>query len=155
MWMRMGLSADYFKSLYLRGYKMKKTALVVFNISCGISLAVGVLHFGAPYFFEWYSYIPDAPIEIIQSINYVNFCFSFLLAGFSLLLMIVQKRLFSGSVELKLFYLFFVFVWLSRVVIQIVWYWPSSLQLWLVIAFATEFILSCIPMLYLLKKTAQ
>lgn len=132
---------------------MKKTAFLFFNISCFISCAVGILHFGAPWFFEWYSYIPEAPIEIIQSVNYVNFCFSFLLAGLSILLIIVQKRLFSGSMELKLCYVFFVLVWLSRVIIQVIWPWPSSLQIWLVIAFTAELIFSIIPMAYLFKKS--
>lgn len=134
---------------------MKKTALIFFNISCIISLAVGALHFGVPWLFEWYSYVPDAPVELIQSINYVNFCFSFLLAGLSLLLIIVQKRLFSGFHELKLFYVFFVLVWLARVFTQIVWPWPSNLQFWLVFAFTVEFILSFIPMMYLFKKPTK
>ena len=54
---------------------MKKIAEVSFAVACIISLLVGMLHFFAPYAFGWYSYIPDAPTEIIQSVNYVNFCF--------------------------------------------------------------------------------
>jgi hypothetical protein len=131
---------------------MKKTVIVFFNIACIISCMVGILHFFAPYSFNWYSYIPNAPIEIYQSINYVNFCFSFLLTGISVLLIIVQKRLFTDLKELKLFYIFFVLVWLSRVIIQIIWPWPSSLQLWLVIGFTTEFIFTLIPMIYFLKN---
>jgi hypothetical protein len=134
---------------------MKKTAQVLFNVACIISCTVGVLHFFAPYFFRWYSYIPDAPLEIYQSINYVNFCFSFLLAGFSLVLLFVQKQLFSGTKELRLFYAFFVLVWLSRVVIQIVWPWPSSLQIWLVIAFTIELLLTSVPMVYFLQNARR
>lgn len=134
---------------------MKKTAQALFNVACIISCTVGVLHFFAPYFFRWYSYIPDAPLEIYQSINYVNFCFSFLLAGFSLVLLFVQKQLFSGTKELRLFYAFFVLVWLSRVVIQIVWPWPSSLQIWLVIAFTIELLLTSVPMVYFLQNARR
>lgn len=134
---------------------MKKTAQVLFNVACIISCTVGVLHFFAPCFFRWYSYIPDAPLEIYQSINYVNFCFSFLLAGFSLVLLFVQKQLFSGTKELRLFYAFFVLVWLSRVVIQIVWPWPSSLQIWLVIAFTIELLLTSVPMVYFLQNARR
>jgi hypothetical protein len=71
---------------------MKKIVIVIFNIACILSCMAGILHFGAPYFFNWYSYIPDAPIEIYQSINYINFCFSFLLAGFSLMLLICKRN---------------------------------------------------------------
>jgi hypothetical protein len=130
---------------------MKRIVKVFFNIACIIGCLVGLLHFFAPYSFKWYSYIPDAPVEIYQSINYVNFCFSFLLAGFSFLLLIVQKQLFAGLKELKIFYTFFVLVWLSRIVIQIAWPWPSGLQIWLVTAFTTEFIFTLIPMVYFFK----
>ena len=134
---------------------MKKTAIVFLNIACIISCIVGIGHFFAPYSFKWYSYIPDAPIEIYQSINYINFCFSFLLTGISLLLILVQKQLFDDLKGLKVFYAFFVLVWLSRVAIQIIWPWPSSLQIWLVIAFTMQFILTLIPMIYFLKNAQK
>jgi hypothetical protein len=135
---------------------MKKAAVVFFNIACIVSCLVGILHFFAPYsLFQWYSYIPDAPIEIYQSINYVNFCFSFLLTGISFVFMIVQKQLFNGLKELKIFYIFFVLVWLSRVIIQVIWPWPSSLQIWLVVAFIVEFIFTLVPMTYFLKNTQK
>jgi hypothetical protein len=132
---------------------MKKVAIIFFNIACVISCIVGVGHFFAPYAFNWYSYIPDAPIAIYQSINYVNFCFSFLLTGFSILLIMMQRQLFNGMKELKIFYVFFVLVWLSRLIIQIVWSWPTSLQIWLVVAFTIEFIFTLIPMIYFVRNT--
>ncbi|WP_394235579.1 hypothetical protein [Niallia oryzisoli] len=129
---------------------MKKIVMVFFNAACMISSLVGILHFFAPYSFKWYSYIPDAPIEIYHSINYINFCFSFLLAGVSLLFLIVQNKLFDGSRELKIFYAFFSLIWFSRIIIQLIWPWPSDLQLWLVVAFSMEFIFTLIPMIYFL-----
>jgi hypothetical protein len=134
---------------------MKKIAVVFFNIACIISCMIGIGHFFAPYSFKWYSYIPNAPIEIYQSINYINFCFSFLLTGISFVLIMVQKPLFAGLKELKIFYVFFNLVWLTRVIIQIIWPWPSSLQLWLVIGFTMEFMFVFIPMIYFLKKTRK
>lgn len=130
---------------------MKKPASVFFNTACIIGCILGIMHFFVPYSFNWYSYIPDAPIEIYQSINYVNFCFSLLLTGISLLLIVVQRKLFAGSKELKLFYVFFVLVWLSRVIIQIIWPWPSGLQTWLVVGFTMEFAFTLIPMIYFIK----
>lgn len=131
---------------------MKRIAIIFFNVACVIGCVVGALHFFAPYVFKWYSYIPDAPIEIIQSINYINFCFSFLLSGISLLFIMVQKKLFEDMKELKMFYGFYVLVWFTRVLIQINWPWPSSLQNWLVIGFATEFIFALIPMIFFANK---
>lgn len=126
-----------------------KIAQFFYKIGCIIGFMIGFLHFFAPYFFKWYSYIPDAPIEIYQSINYINFCFSFLLAGMSVLLLIVQKQLFAGLKELKIFYVFFSCVWLSRVIIQIIWPWPSSLQIWLVLGFIIEYIIIVTPIILL------
>jgi len=134
---------------------MKKVIIIFFNVACIIGLIVGILHFFAPYVANWYSYIPEAPIEIYQSINYVNFCFSFLLSGFSLLLLLVQKKLFAGLKELNIFYVFFVLVWLSRIIIQVIWPWPSGLQTWLVVGFTTEFIFTLIPMIYFIKTQKQ
>jgi len=82
----------------------------------------------------------------------VNFCFSFLLTGISLLLLLLQKQLFSNMKEIRLFYAFYVLVWLSRVIIQIIWPWPSGLQVWLVAGFAAEFIFTLVPMVYLFRK---
>ncbi len=134
---------------------MKRTAKLIYNVVCMVGCLVGVWHFFAPYSFQWFSYIPDAPIEIYQSVNYINFCFSFLLAGLSFLLLLVQNQVFGDSSGTRVFYLFFVLVWLSRLTIQLVWPWPwpSSLQPWLVVAFATEFIIAVIPAIYLLKNT--
>lgn len=132
---------------------MKRVGIIFFNIACVISCIVGIGHFFVPYAFNWYSYIPDAPIAIYQSINYVNFCFSFLLTGFSILLIMVQRQLFNGIKELKIFYVFFVLVWLSRLIIQIIWAWPTSLQIWLVVAFTMEFIFTLIPMIYFVRNT--
>jgi hypothetical protein len=134
---------------------VKKVAKGLFTVACIISSLVGIWHFSAPYASQWYSYIPDAPTEIYQSINYINFCFSFFLAGLSLLLLAVQKKLFEGSKELRAFHAFFALVWFSRVIIQLVWPWPSALQLWLVVAFSTEFLLTLIPLIYLLRNAPK
>jgi hypothetical protein len=131
---------------------MKKVVRILYNISCAIGGLVGIWHLFVPYYSEWFSYIPNAPTEIIQSINYINFCFSFMLVGISLLLITVQKELFNGSKQLRAFYAFFALIWFSRIIIQLVWPWPSSLQLWLVVAFSMEFLFTLIPMLYFLKN---
>lgn len=134
---------------------MKKIAEVSLVIACIISLLVGLMHFFAPYAFGWYSYIPDAPKEIIQSVNYVNFCFSFLLTGISLLMVLLRKHIFEGPAELKAIYYFFVMIWLSRIVIQAIWPWPSGLQTWLVTAFTIQFAFTTAPMLYFLSKSKE
>jgi hypothetical protein len=134
------------------GGLMKKLSSTLFSIGLVISSAVGILHFFAPYAFAWYSYIPEAPREIYVSIDYVNFFFSLLLSGLSLILLFFKKKIFEGSRELFVIYIFLVLTWLCRVVITIAVPWPTSLQTWLVVGFTSEFALTLIPAIYLLNS---
>lgn len=130
---------------------MKKLSSFLFSLGLIIGALVGFGHFFAPYVFEWYSYIPNAPREITASIDYINFFFSLLLTGLSLILLFFKKSAFAGSREVITFYSFLVLTWLSRVVVTIVVPWPSALQKWLIIGFLTEFIITLIPAIYLYK----
>jgi hypothetical protein len=135
---------------------MKKLASITFYTGLIISAIIGFLHFFAPYAFNWYSYIPDAPKEIFAAIDYVNFFISLLLFGLSAILLFLKKRMFAGSGEIFIFYVFLVFTWFCRIIITLVIPWPSSLQIWLLVGFSTEFILTLVPAVYLLwSKTIQ
>jgi magnesium-transporting ATPase (P-type) len=135
---------------------MKKLASITFYTGLIISAIIGFLHFFAPYAFGWYSYIPDAPKEIFAAIDYVNFFISLLLFGLSAILLFLKKRMFAGSGEIFIFYVFLVFTWFCRIIITLVIPWPSSLQTWLLVGFSTEFILTLVPAVYLLwSKTIQ
>lgn len=130
---------------------MRKLSSTLFSIGLAISSLVGILHFFAPYGFSWYSYIPNAPYEIYASIDYINFFFSLLLTGLSFILLFFKKKIFAGSREILIFYVFLVFTWFCRVLITIVIPWPTPLQKWLIIGFLTEFIITFIPVIYLLR----
>jgi len=56
---------------------------------------------------------------------------------------------FFGSAEVLAFFLFLVATWAGRVVITLVIPWPTSLQMWLVTAFATQFLILLVPAWYL------
>lgn len=130
---------------------MNRLVSSVYSIGLVISAVVGFLHFFAPYAFQWYSYIPDAPQAIYASIDYVNFFFSLLLTGLSVILLFLKKRVFAGSRDAFAFYVLLVFSWLCRVLITLVIPWPTSLQTWLLVGFSVEFLLTLIPMVYLLR----
>ena len=135
---------------------MKKLFSVMFSAGLMISSCAGFLHFFAPYAFGWYSYIPEAPKEIYASIDYVNFFFSLLLTGLSLILLLFKKKIFAGNTELFVVYVFLVFTWLCRILITVVIPWPTALQTGLLIGFSSEFVLTLLPMAYLLQsKTIQ
>ena len=130
---------------------------IIYIIGLLLSSGVGIWHFTAPYLYKWYSYIPNAPKEIIVSIDYVNYFFSLLLTGLSIILIILHKEVFSKNKSSVMFYGFLVFVWLNRVIITIILPWPNNIPftIGLISAFSTIFILQLIPLIYILKKNKQ
>ena len=54
-----------------------------------ISAAFGAWHFFIPYLFRWYSYIPDAPRNLVVSMDWTNLFLSLLLCGVSVLLIVL------------------------------------------------------------------
>ena len=62
----------------------------MYYTGASISMLVVLWHFTVPWLFGWASYIPYA--TLVVSINYVNLCFSFLLSGLSLLLLLWGKK---------------------------------------------------------------
>ena len=62
----------------------------MYYTGASISMLVGLWHFTVPWLFGWASYIPYA--TLVVSINYVNLCFSFLLSGLSLILLLWEKK---------------------------------------------------------------
>jgi hypothetical protein len=116
-------------------------------------MAVGIWHFTVPYLYKWYSYIPEAPIEIIRSIDWINYFFSLFLTGISIILIVFKNKIFKKNKELLVFYGFFVFVWLNRVIITIIL--PMDYNIIFIgqlIVFIIIFIIQLIPLIYLIKK---
>jgi len=127
---------------------------IMYIIGLILSTCVGIWHFTAPYLHKWYSYIPDAPIEIIRSIDYTNYFFSLLLTGLSIILIIFTNRIFNKNVEILIFYGFLVFVWLNRIIINIIfpWNYDKKFNIGLISASVTIFVIQLIPMIYLIKN---
>ena len=64
--------------------------------------------------FQWYDYLPMQYKNLIVGIDYTNYCFSLLLFGSSLLLIIWGKRALGESKEAKELYFFLTIVWIFR-----------------------------------------
>lgn len=90
---------------------------IFYYIGSALSLAVGIWHFFVPWMFMWESYIPYRVLTI--SINYVNLCFSFLLCGISLIMLLWGKKVFGGSRDALFIYGFFVLLWIFRVIVAL------------------------------------
>ncbi|NMA17525.1 MAG: hypothetical protein GX939_01995 [Clostridiaceae bacterium] len=93
---------------------MKKIVKVFYYISLSISMLVGLWHFFVPTMFNWYDYLPMQYENLIVGIDYTNYCFSALLFGSSLVLIILGKSAFSLNRETFVFYTFLTVVWVFR-----------------------------------------
>lgn len=134
--------------------RSRTVSRLLYTLGLSLSGLVGVLHFFAPYAFAWYSYIPDAPREIYVSIDYVNFLFSLLLSGLSLVLLLVRRYAFEGSVEVLAFYTLMVVVWSCRVLVAVVVPWPTALHTWLLLGAAVVLAILVVPLPHLVRTCA-
>lgn len=131
----------------------EKAMKAVYVSSLVFSTIIGIWHFFVPYLFDWYSYIPNIPDLLRVSIDWINFFFSLLLVGISIILYIQRQKLFEGSKEVLVLYGFFVFVWTCRLGITFIHNWGYDMTLLMYsILFVVEFILALVPFIYLVKK---
>ena len=117
-----------------------------------LSAGFGIWHFFIPYLFRWYSYIPEAPRNLLVSIDWTNFFLSLLLSGTSVLLMVLHRRVIRREPSAFAFYVFLSAVWLARIVLTAVhpwrYDWMFALQM---SGFAVVFLLLLLPLLVLLR----
>ena len=82
-------------------------------VSC-LSALVGLWHFFVPWMFQWYDYLPMQYENLIVGIDYTNYCFSLLLLGLSVMLILLGKRALDMNREVIYFYFFLTVVWMFR-----------------------------------------
>jgi len=130
--------------------------VVLYIVGLSLSTLIGLWHFSVPYLFQWYSYIPNENKSLIVGIDWINFFFSLLLAGYSLLLVIMRKKVFNRNKEIFIMYGFMVFVWFCRAAITVINPWPLEPVAWVSygqqIAAFVIFLLQLIPFIFLLRK---
>ena len=93
---------------------MKNGIKILYYISVVISALVGLWHFFVPWMFQWYDYLPMQYENLIVGIDYTNYCFSLLLFGLSVMLIVLGKRALEMNREVVYFYLFLTVVWIFR-----------------------------------------
>lgn len=94
--------------------KISKWIKITYYITLILSMLVGFWHFFVPNLFNWYDYLPMQYENLIVGIDYVNLCFSALLFGSSLTLIILAKSIFRLNYETIVFYTFLSSVWVFR-----------------------------------------
>jgi hypothetical protein len=131
---------------------IEKLNRVFINAGLLLSIGFGIWHFLMPNVFYWFEYISDAPIEVIIGMRWANFFFSLIFTGYSLLLLLVQKRILQRDIVAIVFYSFIVFIWLCRVIITMVIPWSGAYDMIFVIqliSFSIVFIILALPLLLL------
>lgn len=93
---------------------MKKGIRILYFITVVISALVGLWHFFVPWMFQWYDCLPMQYENLIVGIDYTNYCFSLLLFGLSVMLIVLGKRALAMNREVIYFYFFLTVVWVFR-----------------------------------------
>ncbi len=93
---------------------MKKSICIIYYITAATSALVGLWHFFVPWMFRWYDYLPMQYENLIVGIDYTNDCFSLLLFGLSVMLIMLGKRALELNKEVIYFYYLLTVVWLFR-----------------------------------------
>jgi hypothetical protein len=132
---------------------MNRLIFILMVIGLVGSACIGIWHFTVPYLYNWYSYIPTAPRAIIVSIDWINFFFSLLLTGTSVLLLIFRKEIAQRNRVAVTLYGFLTFVWACRVGITLIDPWGYDWMLVIQLAvFCLMFILFVIPFISLIAR---
>ena len=93
---------------------MKKGISIIYYVTVVISALVGLWHFFVPSMFQWYDYLPKQYENLIVGIDYTNYCFSLLLFGLSVMLILLGKRALALNKDVIFFYFFLTAVWVFR-----------------------------------------
>ena len=93
---------------------MKKGICILYFFTVVISALVGLWHFFVPWMFQWYDYLPMQYENLIVGIDYTNYCFSLLLLGLSVMLILLGKRALDMNREVIYFYFFLTVFWMFR-----------------------------------------
>ena len=93
---------------------MKNGIRILYFVTVVISALVGLWHFFVPWMFQWYDYLPMQYENLIVGIDYTNYCFSLLLFGLSVMLIMLGKRALAMNHEVIYFYFFLTVVWIFR-----------------------------------------
>lgn len=83
--------------------KINKWIKITYYITLIFSMLVGFWHFFVPNLYNWYDYLPMQYENLIVGIDYTNLCFSALLFGSSLVLIILAKSIFKLNYETIVF----------------------------------------------------
>lgn len=90
----------------------------LYYLTTVLSALVGLWHFFVPWMFQWYDYLPMQYENLIVGIDYTNYCFSLLLFGLSVLLILLGKKALARNKEVMVFYLFLTVVWVFRAMLS-------------------------------------
>lgn len=130
-----------------------KVSKILYYVTLTFSMVVGFWHFFVPAMFQWYDYLPMQYENLIVGIDWVNDCFSAMLFGISLLLILWGKRAFCGNREARELYFFLTIIWIFRACLALfIEPWPLEPVAWAAIL---QLVLSCLLALLMVVETIR
>jgi hypothetical protein len=102
---------------------MKKQIVFKVMIFIGsiITIGFGVWHFPIPAVYDWYGHIQDETGELALAVQAINFFFSLCLVLFGIQTMLYMIKRWKDAFTMKVQLFILSVLWLSRVVMQIVY----------------------------------
>jgi hypothetical protein len=137
---------------------MKQYTRALMLVGFAVSMFFGLWHFIIPYQYRWYSYIPDAPRAVIVSIDWINFFFSLMLTGNSLILIIFRKRVYRKDSLALALYIFMLFVWFCRIAVTVIRPWSERFDTMLAVQvalFTIVFLLLLLPLIQAISQKSR
>ena len=90
-------------------------------------------------------YIPYE--TLVVPINYVNLCFSFLLSGLSLTVILWGKKVFAQNTEAFYIFVFLLVLWVFRVAVAMIYPCPPESNVWMSYGQLVGSVLVCVLLL--------
>ncbi|EDM81148.1 hypothetical protein PPSIR1_30070 [Plesiocystis pacifica SIR-1] len=132
---------------------MARVDRICLLLGLALSTLAGLWHFAIPYQYRWHDHLTHVPRPITVSVDWINFFFSLLLAGLSLLVIRHRDRLEHDQVARELLALL-VLTWTARVVLTVAHPWAYDLMFAAQLSsFLIVWALLALPFLRLYRRT--
>lgn len=104
---------------------MKKWVRVLYCLSLGASAIYAAASFFFPLIFKWYDLLPSGHPSLIAGVDYATYTLSFLLLGYSVLMILSGKKALAKKKTPVYFYYLLSTAWLLRAILaSFVERWP-------------------------------
>ncbi|MDH5680809.1 MAG: hypothetical protein OEZ36_04420 [Spirochaetota bacterium] len=130
-------------------------AKVLMRAGSVMMLGFGLWHFFVPSIHNWFSYIPEAPSELLKAIRAANFFLSLELCVFGVMGITLSLMITTNRKAVLLYLLLMSGLWIIRAFYQLVEPQGGALALWIQVLLNGSFLLTAllfiVPLLLLIR----